>query len=109
MHQSFYNPKNSDLLDFNKKHGSNMRNRQSQENMIKEEQHEEISEEEENADEDEPYNRKVMLEANSDQLPIQAYPIGEAQRPSNRLGCSRAFNQTKDGWRPGDSGSAAHS
>lgn len=74
--------------------------------MIKE--HEEISEEEED-DEDEPVNRKVLLEANSDQLPIAAYPMGDATRPSNRLGCSRAFNQTKDGWRGGEATSAAHS
>jgi hypothetical protein len=91
--------------------------------MIKEEQHEEISEEDENDEEQSnssPYNRrdtlqmkKFAVEPNSDQLPINsqstaAYPMNIDNRPSNRLGCSRAFHQTKENWKD-NGGSSAHS
>ena len=90
--------------------------------MIKE--HDEMSEEdqdEETCNEDEagnqrghrmspPYhkqggsNNKKPYET-QEQQQSQAYPQGDG-RPTNRLGCSRAFHQmnsTKDGWKDGHS------
>lgn len=73
--------------------------RQSQENMIKEE---ELSDEEddEEAVNSSPYNRKTTLEAKksaNNQYENLDYP--EGSRPQGRMGNSRAFHQTQDNWK----------